>query len=255
MIFTVMNQKGGVGKTTTSVMLSALAANSGRRVLLVDLDSQANCSDALGVDSAPALYDVLVDEKPLDELIIEARPNLFLLRSDKTTLLAENIIKGRDYSEYALANALENYDFDLVILDCAPSARVLHTGALVAADYLIIPTELATFSVKGIMEIERTLKSARKMTTSNCQLAGILPTKLHRSNSEYRAQRANLEEIYGAIVWPPIPVDAKIDVAHRKGLTLMEYAPRSPALIGRKEGRKYVGGYHQAFERLIELVR
>jgi chromosome partitioning protein len=255
MIFAILNQKGGVGKTTTSVIMAALAVQAGYRVLLVDLDPQANCSDSLGVESAPSLYESLVNERPLQDLVIEARPNLFLLRSDKTTMLAENIVKGRDYSEYALANALENYDYDLVFLDCAPSARVLHTGALVAADYLIIPTELENFSVKGIVEVERTLKSARKMTTSNCEIAGILPTNLNRRKQEYQAQLANLAEVYGKLVWPPIPTDAKIDVAHRKGLTLLEFAPKSPALIGRKEGKKYIGGYRQAFERLLEYVK
>lgn len=255
MIIAVINQKGGVGKTTTAVNLADLAARAGYAVLLMDTDSQANCADALGLDSGPELYKLLVDEQPLESLVISsARPNLDLLRSDKSTLLAENIVQGRDFREYCLSNALDAYAYDLVLIDCAPSAHVLHTAAMVASDYILVPAELAQFAVKGVFEIQRTLKSIQRMTTTNCQLAGILPTKLNRSRDESHEQLSNLADIFGGLVWPPIPVDAKVEKANRVGKTLAEYNTQSPALIGYKAGQKRVGGYQQAFERLRELL-
>lgn len=253
-VVAIINQKGGVGKTTTAINLADLAAVAGYQVLLMDTDAQANCADGLGLETGPEMYRLLVDEDPLDSLVIEARPNLRLLRSDKSILLAETIVQGRDFREYCLANALEGHPYDLVLIDCAPSAHVLHTAAMVAADFILVPTELAQFAVKGIFEVNHSLASIQRLTSSRCQFGGILPTKLNRSKDESHAQLANLVDVFSGLVWPPIPTDAAVERSNRAGKTLREYRPATPALTGYKAGLDRVGGYEQAFQRLQEVM-
>lgn len=250
MIVSILNQKGGVGKTTTAVTIADLAARHGYKTLLVDLDAQGNCSDSLGIEKGPDLFNVLVASQPVDKTAVHARQNLELIRSDKSTLQAENIVQGANWKEYVLANALENHPYDLVILDCAPSAHVLHIAAMVCSDYLIIPTQLSQFSAAGVIEVESSLKFARRMTATNCEILSILPTMLNRSIDESHSQLDNLVDQYGGLVWSPIPTDAKIIRANRHGQTLTEYAPKTPALTGIKVGQARIGGYNHVFNDL-----
>jgi chromosome partitioning protein len=255
LIFSILNEKGGVGKTTTSVEMAAALAREGFATLLMDLDAQANCANALGVDKAPDLYEVLVNGKSVEKAAIQARPNLYLVRSDKNTYKAENFVKGGNYAEACLADVLEGHPYDVVVLDCAPSAHVLHIAAIVCSDWIIMPTELSNFSVLGVIEVESTITTARKRSGSRCQIAGILPVKLNLSKPESHLQYSNLVEIYPNVVWPAIPTDAQVEVAQRKGLTLFEHKPNTRALVGVKIGNRFVGGYNQAFSKLLERVK
>jgi chromosome partitioning protein len=130
----IQNFKGGVGKTTTAVNLSHGIALKGRRVLLIDLDQQGNASDMLGLKigkNQPTLYNLLVDDLAYDQVMIEARPNLFVIPSDKRTAMAENIISAQPGRELALSVRLsEAAGFDYVLLDCPPALNVMHNNAL-----------------------------------------------------------------------------------------------------------------------------
>ena len=255
MIFAIANRKGGVTKTTTAVTLAYGTAEKGKKTLLVDLDPQANCADQLGVKSGPDLYHWLIDGQPLETVAQEVRPNLFLIRSDNMTVHAINILVGMDFKEYALSNALDGYDFDVVFLDCPPSASVIQTAALVAADYLIVPTTMEQLSIKGIYEIKQSLSSIQRVTQSNCQLIGIIPAKYDRRSDENPQQLEALVESFGGKVWAPVPTDAKVPVANRKGKTLWEYAPNTRALKGYKDGKKLIGGYQLILDRVLKLVK
>jgi len=251
-IISILNQKGGVAKTTTALNLADGLARSGVRVLLIDLDPQANCADGLGLEPGPDVYRLLIDEQPLESVTHQARPNLVIIRSDRTTIAAKTALVGMDFREHVLANALEAHPYDAVIIDNAPSMDVLQTAALVASDYLIVPTLMAQFSVKGIYDAEKTAGGIRRATASNCQIVGILPTAYdRRENSE---QLRVLVEDFGPLVWPVIPVDTRCKVANRKGLTLYEYAPTSPALIGYRDGDRRVGGYQSTVQKVMELL-
>lgn len=254
MIIAILNQKGGVGKTTTAVTLADAAGRAGLSTLLIDLDAQGNCADALGLEKGPDLYNLLIGNWQLEQCSMQARANLSLVRSNATTLKAENVIQAGDWKEYVLANALEGHPYDLVILDCAPSAHVLHIAALVASDYVIIPTELSNLSTLGVTEVESTLSQARRMTSTNCKILSILPTRMNRARNESGAQYSNLVDIYPGLVWPAIPIDAKIEVAQRRGKTLFEFAPLTPALVGYKIRGQHYGGYNQAYQLLAERI-
>lgn len=259
-IISILNQKGGVTKTTSTVTLGHGTARAGLKTLIIDLDPQANCSDALGVavDAAaptPNLYSLLVEKATLAEVALEVRENLYLVRSDHFTVEVKSILMGKNFREYALANVLKRHPFDVVFIDNAPSLDVLQTAALVASDYVIIPSTMKQLSVKGIYETQAILSTILSETPSQCQIAAIVPTIYDRRAEEQHKQLVNLVDVFGALVWPVVPVFERATTANRKGLTLWEYAPRCTALIGYKDDSgQRVGGYEEILARVLGLL-
>ncbi len=255
-IIAILNQKGGVGKTTTAVTLASGFARKGYQVLLVDLDTQGNVADSLGIPQSDDLRRLLSPDlrQPLDQAVSPSlQERLFLLRSDKTTAGLKQTLAGVTLREYILADALGPADFDLILLDCAPSVGLLHFAALVAADYLLIPTRLDKLAFNGVRDALQSLVSLKRI--SHCQLAGILPTFYERVTVESHVQLIHLAQTFGQWVLPPIPQDTHCRVASRFGKTLWEYDPGSRALSGydAADGKK-VGGYIQVMERVEELL-
>jgi chromosome partitioning protein len=151
----ILNQKGGVGKTTTAVMLASGFARKGCQVLLVDLDTQGNVADSLGIPQSDDLRRLLSPDlhQPLDQAATSSGlERLCVIRSEKSTAGLKQTLAGMTLREYILADALEAADYDLIFLDCAPSVDVLHFASLVAADYLIIPTRLDKLAVNGVRD-------------------------------------------------------------------------------------------------------
>lgn len=253
MILAVVNQKGGVGKTTTAVTLAHGAAKKGWRTLLLDLDPQGNVADSLGMESGQELYTWLSQEKPIHKMWVEARPNLDVIRSDKTTAKLKKELSGQDFPASVLINALEMDDHELVVMDCAPSVDVLHTAALVAADYLLIPTRLDQLAIKGVVEVLRSLMAVQRAVHAHCALAGVIPTFYDRTTNESQAQLENLAKGFREQVWPPVPQDNQCRVATRLGKTLWEMQPQPRAIRGIATAAGLVGGYEQVLKRVMEL--
>jgi chromosome partitioning protein len=244
-IVTIANQKGGVAKTTTAVNLGHGAAMRGLSVLVVDLDTQGNVADALGMDEGSDLYEWLITGKDTEQVAQPTgRENLRIIRSNKTTAQLKVAASGMDFREMIIANALQAYEYDLVILDCPPSVDILHTAALVAADWLLIPTKLDQFAIKGVIEMLRSLDSVQRATRSNCKLAGIIPTFYDQVTSESHAQLQNLAEQYKSYVWPPVAADTNCRVANRVGKTLWEMPVNARAKLG----------YAACLERLLKII-
>lgn len=245
-IITVANQKGGVGKTTTAVNLAHGAAMRGLNVLIVDLDTQGNVADALGMAEWGDLYDWLMKVVSLETAAFgSGRERLDVIRSNKMTAALKVSLSGMDFREMVLSDALNtSFDYDLVILDCPPSVDILHTAALVAADWLIIPTKLDQFAIKGVIEMLRSLDSVQRATRSNCKLAGIIPTFYDKVTNESQAQLENLAATYGSYVWPPVAQDTSCRVANRVGKTLWELEGHPRALVG----------YAECLEKLLKIL-
>lgn len=252
----ILNQKGGVGKTTTAVTLASGFAQKGYKVLLVDLDTQGNVADSLGIPQGDGLRRLLSPDlrQPLEQIVTYSRQEcLFVICSDKTTAGLKQTLAGVTLREYILADALEAADYDLIFLDCAPSVDLLHFAALAAADYLLIPTRLDKLAINGVRDALQSLVSLK--CVSHCQLAGILPTFYERVTVESHVHLTHLAQTFGRLVLPPIPQDTHCRVASRCGKTLWEYEPGTRALLGYgAAGDKKVGGYVQVMERVEELL-
>jgi chromosome partitioning protein len=227
----IQNFKGGVGKTTTAVNLSHGLALKGNRVLLIDLDQQGNAADMLGIKISkqqPTLYNLLVDDLAYDEVMVEARPSLFLVPSDKRTAMAENIISAHPGRELALTVRLtEASGFDYIVLDCPPALNVLHNNALLYANELIIPIDmdrLALQGAKGILDSATELEKVFKFSANIC---GVLPTFIdRRTNITHQVMRV-IESRYSPKVLHPIRSDAKLRQAAAHGKTIFEYDTHS----------------------------
>lgn len=251
----ILNQKGGVGKTTTAVTLATGLARNGYRVLLVDLDTQGNVADCLGLSQGDDLRRLLSPDLrcPLQQAITPTGvTRLDVIRSDKSTTALKQTLAGVTMREYVLADALEEAPYDVILLDCAPSADLLHFAALVAADYLLIPTRLDKLAVNGVRDALQTLAALKRI--SHCQVAGILPTFYERVTLESQEQLIHLAQTFGRLVLPPIPQDTQCRVASRYGKTLWEYSPQAKALLGYQQGKRRVGGYLQVLERVKEWI-
>jgi chromosome partitioning protein len=258
-VYSISNQKGGVGKTTTAVTIAHGLALAGQKTLLIDMDSQGNVAEALGMSPGRELARLLnpVIPEPLETLVQPSgRPNLDVIRSDSTTATLKVTLAGIDFRESLLAKALDDIPYDVVILDCAPSLDILHTMALVAADWLLIPTKLDQFAVKGVKDILISLKTLRAGKHTRCGLTGVLPTFYDRTIKETHVQLQNLAGQFQRYLLPPIPQDAQSAVANRLGKTLYEHIPAKRSLCGvdiDATGRP-VGGYKQTLERVAQAL-
>jgi len=251
----ILNQKGGVGKTTTAVTLASGLARDGYHILLIDLDTQGNVADSLGLPHGDDLRRMLSPDLhyPLEQVITPSGlEHLDVIRSDKSTTALKQILAGVTLREYILVDILARATYDVILLDCAPSVDLLHFAALVAADYLLIPTRLDKLAVNGVRDALQTLAALKRI--SDCQVLGILPTFYERVTLESHEQLVHLAQTFGRLVLPPIPLDTQCRVATRFGKTLWDYSPNAKALIGYEQGNRRVGGYLQALERVKEWL-
>lgn len=249
------NQKGGVAKTTSAITLGHGLAMRGIRTLIVDTDPQGHVAFSLGLDKSDGLYKLIVEEEPLTNVAVEARPNLYIVPSNKHTEKVKRYVTGLDYREHIFTDALTNSGYKIILLDMAPSLDVLQVAALMAADWVLIPTKLDALAVDGVNEV---LASYAEAVRHGAQVKGyrILPTFFERVTNETPVQLQALVEHFGVNVWPPIPEDTKAREAPAYGKTLWEYSPNAPAVTGYGGTRnRPVGGYSQILDRLMEVIR
>ena len=254
-VIAILNQKGGVGKTTTAVTLASGLARMGRRVLLIDLDTQGNVADSFGLPHSDDLRKLLSPDLhySLNQVTTSSSEDrLDIIRSDKSTTALKQSLAGVTLREYILADVLQDSKYEVIVLDCAPSVDLLHFAALVAADYLLIPTRLDKLAVNGVRDALQTLSALKRI--SHCQVAGILPTFYERVTLESHEQLIHLAQTFGRLVLPPIPQDTQCRVASRYGKTLWEHEPKAKALVGYEQGNKQFGGYMQVLDRIKEIL-
>jgi chromosome partitioning protein len=252
----IANQKGGTGKTTTALALGHKLAMDGYRTLLVDTDAQGHLAAGLGIDKAPGI-DRLVSwrEGQGTPLIVEARDRLDLIPSDARTSSAKQRLAGMRFREDFLAKALQDLGagYDVAVIDCAPSVDVLHTAAVVAADWLIVPTRLDYLAVDGVNEVIMFLRDVKQYRDA-ADLLGILPTFYDRRTNETLEQLRVLVDTFGDLVSPPIPIDVRLREAPAFGQTIWEYAPRTRSILGIEINGKAYGGYARFVDQVKEAA-
>ncbi|QED30257.1 ParA family protein [Microvenator marinus] len=225
----ILNQKGGTGKTTTTVSLAAGLAEAGHRVLVIDVDSQGHVGVSLGVEGKHTIYHVVVEEIPLERCVVRARPNLDILIGNETLASAEIVLarmnEGRDRALRDRLEDVSNYDF--VLLDCGPSLSLLNMNALTFADHLIVPVSCDYLSLVGVKQVMKTLKNVNQVLLHPITVLGILPTFYDMRNNISDESVRTLKGYFQDKVLPPIRVNTKLKEAPSLQKTIFEFAPES----------------------------
>lgn len=227
----IANNKGGVGKTTTAVNLAAGLARLNYRVLLIDLDGQANATYALTgrVHPVPSIYDVLVGDRKLDTVVWQSNEErVWIVPGDGRLQNADVELAARPGREWRLARALQGQDFDYILIDTPPSLGLLTQNALAAATRVLIPVALTEFSLIGMDKLDATIEDLRdQLDIDDLEVAGVVAT-FYEDLTTSRDTWAILEKKYeGRLLETRIPKNLDLEKAHRSNESVLSFAPTS----------------------------
>nr|WP_205964072.1 MULTISPECIES: AAA family ATPase [unclassified Psychrobacillus] len=233
-IIAIANQKGGVGKTTTSVNLSACLAYLGKKVLLVDIDPQGNASSGVGVnkgDVNQCIYDVLIDDVSVKETILETKvENLHIVPATISLAGAEIELVSTISREVRLKKALQEVqaDYEYIIIDCPPSLGLLTINSLTAADAIIIPVQCEFYALEGLSQLLSTIRLVQKHLNKTLAIDGVLLTMFDaRTNLGIQVieevKKYFQDKVYKSI----IPRNVRLSEAPSHGEPIIIYDPKS----------------------------
>lgn len=230
----ILNNKGGVGKTTTTVNLAAGLGRTGRRVLVVDLDSQGSASFALGIDRdnlEPGTASVLLDDQQPSEVVRStSTENVDVLTGSLRLADTDTKLSSVEERERRLKQGLSSIEekYDTILIDCAPSTSLLTINALVAADGFIIPVAPTYLSLEGVVSLGEVVKNVRMSLGEAAPVLGVLLTMVQREDTQTRAIIEEVRSHYGGKVFDTeIRDDPAIEKAPTIGKSIFEYAPDS----------------------------
>ncbi|GAA1921646.1 ParA family protein [Microbacterium aoyamense] len=246
-VITVSNQKGGVGKTTTTVNVAAALASLGARVLVIDLDPQGNASTALGVPhtaDTPSVYDVLIDEFPIADVVQTSpeSPNLLCAPSTIHLAGAEIELVSQVAREHRLKTALDEYlaipdhRLDFVLIDCPPSLGLLTINAFTAADELLIPIQCEYYALEGLSQLLGTVRMIQKHLNPSLHLSSILLTMYDgRTRLAQQVAEEVREHFPDDVLHTVIPRSVRVSEAPSFGQTVIAYDGQSAGAVAYRE--------------------
>lgn len=261
-IIAFANQKGGVGKTTSAVNLSAALAQEGRRVLLIDLDPQGNASTGFGISQFNrriTIYDVFANEGMMDEAEVQTElANLKVVPATVDLSAAEFELGGRNKREFILREKLNTRrnDYDFIIIDCPPSLGLLTLNGLVAADSIIVPMQCEFYALEGLSHLLKTTDLIRKNLNPSLQIEGVLLTMYDRRYNLTQAVESDVRDYLGSRVFTTvIPRNVRVSEAPSHGKPVVTYDKSSAGAMSYIELAREIMGRYQAKEKnKVELM-
>jgi chromosome partitioning protein len=235
-IIAVVNQKGGVGKTTTAVNLTAALHDLGKKVLLCDFDPQANASSGLGVDKRKAkssVYDVIINDVPAKEALVQTKFGDVLPSSADLAGAAVELL-SMEAPNYRLKNALEviREEYDAILVDCPPSLELLTINALAAADSILVPVQCEYFALEGLSDLMSTLRMVKKRINPALEIFGVLLTMFDgRTNFSTQVAQEVRRHFPGKVFATVIPRNIRLAEAPSHGLPVTVYDRTSRGAI------------------------
>ena len=233
-IIAVANQKGGVGKTTTAINLSACLAEKNKKVLTLDMDPQGNTTSGLGVDKNQAentVYELILDESELSECIYPSvMGNLSVIPSNINLSGAEIELIGFENKEYLLKSKLDmiRSDYDYIIIDCPPSLNLLTINAMAAADSVIVPIQCEYYALEGLSQLIHTIDLIKERLNPKLEIEGVVFTMYDaRTNLSLQVVENVKENLDKNIYKTIIPRNVRLAEAPSYGMPITEYDPKS----------------------------
>ncbi len=246
-IFAIVNQKGGVGKTTTSANLAAALARKGKRVLMIDIDAQANLSAHFGVavdgndpaeegetaaerSTRPSMYEVLRYNVPLSEVVVPVEENLWLAPASLLLSAADLELGGMIGRELVLRKALDQIraDYDYVIIDCPPSLGLLSLNGLVAASKVVVPVQSEFLALHGVRQLLDTIDQVRSAYNPQLAVGGVVLCLHDARRRLARSVADTVREYFGDLVFQTvIRTNVALAEAPARGTSIFNYDPRS----------------------------
>jgi chromosome partitioning protein len=235
-IIAIANQKGGVGKTTTTINLGAALAETGLRVLIVDLDPQGNASTGLGIepdDRTFTSYDLILDDVEIERLIHATETaNLSLIPANVDLSSADIELYSNEKRSFLLRDALNRPElagrYDFVLIDCPPSLNLLTINAMVAAHSVLVPLQSEFFALEGLSQLMLTIREVRQSANPALRIEGIVMTMYDARNNLSQQVEADARSNLGDLVFTAvIPRNVRVSEAPSYAIPVLEYDPQS----------------------------
>ncbi len=235
-IIAVVNQKGGVGKTTTSVNLTAALTEAGLHVLLCDFDPQANASSGLGIDKRKikhSVYNVVIDNVPAENAIVHTKFGDVLPASQDLAGATVELISA-EHREHQLAKALESVrdQYDVILIDCPPSLELLTLNGLAAADSILVPVQCEYYALEGLSDLMATLRMVKKRINPRLEIFAVALTMFDgRTNFSTQVAQEVRRHFPGKVLTTVIPRNVRLSEAPSHGLPVTAYDKSSKGAV------------------------